>query len=125
MIFTKNKKLMPELSKPTKEEIEKTQRTIMVQYNIELSDKKASIFASLVKELNWWVGLKDDKILQATVIDELVIECREIYRKKHKKELSDLEATDCAEALLDETSKKEKQRIKDEMTAIIRSTDVN
>lgn len=120
MIFT-NKKFTPDFPKPTEEEIKKTQRAIMVQYNVELSEKNASRFANFVKELNWWVGLKDDQVSRAKIIDELITECKEIYRKKYNKEITDSEAINCAETLLGESSKKEKQRIKDELESIIKA----
>lgn len=119
-LFNK-KKLSPDFPAPNDEEIKKTQRTIMVQYNVELSDKNASIFVNLVKELNWWVGLKDDQASKAKIIDELIAECKEIYRKKYDKEITDLEAANCAETLLGESSEEEIERIKDKMTSMISS----
>lgn len=125
MKFFNKKKMAPHFSEPTDEEIEKTQRIVMVQYGIELSRKNAVRFANLAKELSWWVSLKDDPSSKAKIIDEITVGCRDIYRKKYQKEITESEAINCAETLLDESLKNEKQRIKEEMTAIISSGDEN
>ena len=123
-LFNK-KKLSPDFPEPTDEEIKKTQRTIMVQYGVELSRKNAVQFANLTKELSWWINLKDDSSSKAKIIDEIIVECRYTYRKKYQREMTKSEAINCAETLLSESLEKEKQRIKEEMTAIISSGDEN
>ena len=120
MIFI-NKKFTPDFPKPTKEEIQKTQLTVLEKYGVSLSKKNASLFATQVKELNWWISLKDGSDSKVKIIDELIVECKEIYRKKYKKELTDLEAVNCAKTLFDESSKKEIQRIKNDLETIIKA----
>lgn len=121
----KANQVVPDILEPSADEIQQTQWTISDKYNVHLSKKKAARFARLTKELNWWLNLKNDSASVARITKEMTIECEEIYREKYNKEITKSEAIKCAKTLLESATEKEKQKIGDEMTAILKSDTKN
>jgi len=117
----KYEKFSPDFLEPTEDEIEENRKRLKDKYGIELTKNDLIRVVTLVKELNWWLNLKNDPVSTARITDEVMAECKEIYRKKYNKEISQSEADESARTLLDTVTEKEKKRIGDEMKAIIKS----
>lgn len=115
------KKFSPDFLDPTEEEIKENRQRLEDIYGIELAKKDLIRFVTLVKELNWWLNLENDSVSTARIAEEAMAECKEIYRKKYNKEITPSEADESARILLDTVTENEKQRIGNEMKAIIKS----
>ena len=116
----KGEKFSPDFLDPTEDEIEENRLRLKDKYGIELARKDLIRVVTLVKELNWWLNLKNDPASTARITEEVMAECKEIYRKKYNKEISQSEADESARTLLDTVTEKEKKRIGDEMTKILK-----
>ncbi len=121
----KTEKFSPDFLEPTEDEIKENRRRLKDKYGIELAKKDLIRVVTLVKELNWWLNLKNDSDSTARITEEVMIKCKEIYRKRYNKEISRSEADESAMTLLDTVIEKEKKQIGDEMKAIIKSNTKN
>lgn len=121
----KGEKFSPDFLDPTEDEIEENRQRLKDEYGIELAEKDLVRIVSLVKELNWWLNLKNDSASTARIKEEAMAECKEIYRKRYNKEITRSEADESARVLLDTVTENEKKRIGDEMKAIIESNTKN
>ena len=113
---TENKKFSPDFLEPTETEIEKARQAVVNKYGVELSHEDAVKFAKLFNELNWWTEIKKDPEIAAQVIDEM---------KRNRKEMIEEESADSSKILFEKVAKQEKQRIGDEMNAIVNSNAKN
>ena len=118
----KSEKFSPDFLEPTEDELKENRQRLKDKYGIELAKQDLIRVVTLVKELNWWLNLKNDPVSTTRITEEVMAECKEIYRKRYNKEISQSEADESARTLLDTVAEKEKKRIGDEMKAIIQSS---
>jgi hypothetical protein len=106
------------IPKPTEEEIIQTKKLVKDKFDIVVPKSEAIKLAKLTKELGWWV--KADKPGSSRHISEkMALEFKELVKQVKGIDISTSVASDSARGLLVLVPLKEKQRISDEIRAIL------
>jgi hypothetical protein len=106
------------ITKPTETEIKQTKKLVKDKYDIAIPKSDVIKLINLVKELDWWV--KADKPGSSRHISEkMALEFKELVKQVKGMDISTSVASDSARGLLVLVPLKEKQRISDEIRAIL------
>lgn len=117
--INKKKKVIPEVSEPTEEEVNQTKKMVKDKYDIVIPKSDALKLARLIKEMEWWMKVDKDPASPKPVTEKMVSEFKELVKKVKGKDITKAEAYDGARGLLVLVPFKEKQRIADEIRAIL------
>lgn len=112
-------KSRPEISKPTEEEIIQTKEMVKNKYDIIIPKSDTIKLVKLIKELDWWIKVDKGPTSPKHITEEMAIEFKELMKKTLDKEITIAEAYKDARSLLVIVPFKEKQRITDEIRAIL------
>ncbi len=106
------------LPEPTKEQIQHVKKMAQDKYDVVLPEADAVKLVNLINELDWWQ--KTDKYTKSSRFSgEQLNDLRDLLEQVSNEEVSKSEVYDQAQALLTLVPLKEKQRISDEIRAII------
>lgn len=116
----KKKNIDSKLSLPTKEEIKQTGKMAKDKFGIKVPKADLLRLIKLMKELNHLLEITPkDTNNPVHISEEMALECKEIFEKNYHKKMSITEAYNCARGMILLVPLKEKQRISDEMRAIL------
>jgi len=115
----KNKKIKPDIDEPTEDEVNKTKELVKDKYNIVLPKSEALKLARLTKELHWWLKVDEKPTTPRHLTEEAALSLKDLIEMTSGKEITMAEAYNKARGLLVIVPIKEKQRISDEIRAIL------
>ncbi len=117
---SKPEKFSPDLPEPTDEQIKAVAKMAKEKHGIEVPKNDARKLAALIAELSWWINLDDDSTYSSrTVSDEQIAELKGLMIQEFGKEVTDPEAQKMARGLLTIVPYKEKQRLSEEIRAVL------
>lgn len=117
--MNKNKKIKPEISKPTEEQIKQTTKMVKEKYDIVVPKTEAIKLVKLIKEMDWWIKADKEPASPKHVSEEIVTEFTDLVKRVRGKDITRQEAYDGARGMMVLVPFKEKQRIADEIRAIL------
>lgn len=113
-------KFSPDLPEPTESQVKDILKLTEDKYGIAVPKSDAKKLAKLITELNWWVKLDEGSSHDTKQVSkERVAELKEMMAKDFGREITMSEAEDLGRGLLMLVPLKEKQRISDEIRAIL------
>lgn len=115
----KKKKIGPEITEPTDEEVKQTKELVKSRYDIVIPKPDALKLSRLIKELDWWIKVDKKPATPRHITEEAAISLKDLIEMSTVKEITLSEAYDKARGLLVIVPFKEKQRISDEIRAIL------
>lgn len=105
---------------PSDDEVKETIEKVKEKYDVVIQHDDATKYAKLYNELGQWFLMEKNIDSKDSITDEMAEEMQEVFRKKRSRELN----TDDAQTISEESLKiiipQEKERIKKEITAIIK-----
>lgn len=115
----KNDKFGPQISEPTDEEINAAIEKAKNKYEVFITREDAVTLAKLYKELEWWFVVEKFSLAPKSISIDLAKEIREHIKKTRNKDISLEEAHEEAKEAVKFTIPKEKERIANEIRAVI------
>jgi hypothetical protein len=108
-----------EISKPTEEEIKQTIKLVKDKSDIDIPKSDAIKLAKLIKEMEWWMKTDNESGSPKQVTEKMTMEFKELIKSDYGKDITKDEAYNGARGLLLLVPIQEKQRIADEIRAIL------
>jgi len=115
----KNKKGILEVSEPTDIQVTQTKKMVKDRYDIIIPKSEARKLAKLIKELDWWLKLDEKPGSSKHVSEEKAMEFKDLFKKVKGEDMTTAEASDSVRSLMVLVPYKEKQRLADEIRAIL------
>lgn len=107
-----------EISETTEEQILQTKQLLKSKYNLRIPKSDLLPLIKLMKELSWWLERTSSES-PTHVSEERALEIQKMIKKEYDKDLTLAESYDAARGLMVLVPFKEKQRLADEMRAIM------
>jgi uncharacterized protein YukJ len=104
---------------PDFEQIEKTIKEVKEKHDIRLSSKDAIEYFKLFNELGEWFLMEENIDSPDSITDEVGEEMKNVLRRRRGHELDIYDAQDLARSSLNKIIPQEKERIKNEINALI------
>ncbi len=114
-----NNNSRPEITEPTEEEIKNTIEKVKNKYDIVISKDDAIKYTKLYNELSQWFMIEKNSKSPDSITDEMGKEIKSYLKQKRDQEVSPDEASRIAAASLKIVIPGEKERIANEIRAII------
>ena len=106
------------ISETTEEQILQTKQLLKRKYNLQIPKPGLLSLIKLMKELSWWLE-RTSSDSPTHVSEERALEIQKMIKKDYDKDLTLAESYDAARGLMVLVPFKEKQRLADEMRAIM------
>lgn len=107
-----------EISEATEEQILQTKELLKSKYNLRVLKPDLLKLIKLMKELDWWLE-RTSSDSPTHVSEERALEIQKMIKKEYGKDITLSESYDAVRGLMALVPYKEKQRIADEMRAIM------
>ena len=107
------------ISKPTEDEIKQTIKLVKDRNDIDIPKSDAIKLVKLIKEMEWWMKTDNESESSKQVTEKMTMEFKELIKSDYGKDITKDEAYHGARGLLLLVPMQEKQRIADEIRAIL------